>query len=100
MTTWYRYEESHHGERGIVVREYEVLRETPKGVWLDVDDGERFVLLGARKRYACPTMREAQDSFIARKRRQIRILDAQRNAAVRALESLGVTLTDHPRWLG
>lgn len=60
--------------------EVEVIKHTPKGAWLrDLNDprGKRFVLRGARRRWACPTLQEARESFIARKRRQINILRSQ-----------------------
>lgn len=83
---WYRYEESRY-ESGhkVWLRGYPVLRATPKGVWLAIGFGERkFVLLDARKRWACPTEGEARESFIARKRRQIRILAGQLDRARQA----------------
>ena len=48
-------------------------RATPKGAWVC----NRFVLLTATKRWACPTEEEALESFMARKRKQIRILSIQ-----------------------
>jgi hypothetical protein len=60
----------------MVVMEYPVVRYTPKGAWLWVNDRERFVRLDARKRFACPTLREALVSFIARKQRQVGIYRA------------------------
>lgn len=62
------------------VHEYRVLSETPKGVWLETwtrADGKRFVLRSARKRWACPTLEEAIDSWRARKQRQLRLLERQ-----------------------
>ncbi len=56
---------------------HRVSRRTPKGAWL----GDRFVLLTARKRWACNTEQEALESFVARKTRQIKILSAQLAAA-------------------
>lgn len=76
----------------LYLREYPVLRETPKGVWISLSCGEfhalgdqceRFVLLGARRRFACPTREEALDSFLARKRRQLSI----HKARIRHVES-------------
>lgn len=61
----------------IYERKFEVLKETPKGVWIKDWDRKRFVLRGARKRYACPTREEAYQSFYARKARQVRILKAR-----------------------
>lgn len=56
---------------------YPVISHTPKGVWLDEYGTKRFVLASARKRFACPSEPEARASFVARKERQIRILEAQ-----------------------
>lgn len=83
MTYWYRYD-SHPRTDGATVNlnSYQVTKETPKGVWLE---GRRFVLRGARKRFACPTVEEAAESFVARKRRQINILRAQLRHAEAAL---------------
>ena len=52
---------------------YNVSKRTLKGAWL----GGRFVLLSAHKKWACNTEQEALESFIARKKRQIKILSAQ-----------------------
>lgn len=52
---------------------YPVKRRTPKGAWIS----DRFIRLTAFKRYACNTETEAIESFIARKKRQIKILTAQ-----------------------
>lgn len=52
---------------------FEVLKTTPKGVQI----AGRFCLRDARKRFACPTLHEAIESFVARKDRQIKILSAQ-----------------------
>jgi len=60
-----------------------VTKHTPRGVWLD---GWRFVKLNSHKRFACPTIDEAKESFIARKRRQLRILYAQTRRAETALK--------------
>ena len=52
---------------------YPVLRRTPKGVWLNVHGDPRFAYAECRKRFACPTIDEALESFIARKTRQAAI---------------------------
>lgn len=61
----------------VYTHEHPVIRETPKGVWLDVYGSERFVRRDARKRWACPTKEEAIESFRARKARQAKILRAK-----------------------
>lgn len=65
------------GRIEVYVSKYPVMKHTPKGVWLDIYDQKKFVLRDARKRYACPTMEEALESFVARKKRQIRILSTR-----------------------
>jgi hypothetical protein len=69
---------------------YRVDRHTPKGVWLDLGyPPEKFVLKGARKRWACPTEGEAMESFLARKRRQRTLLRAQLDHVEQALALAG-----------
>lgn len=109
MPVWYRYEDVHyaapadefgdslgHGSCEVRLREFEVLRTTPKGVWLSMALGEfriisepleRFVLRDARRRFACPTKEEAMESYKARKRAQIRIYKARAARAERALNA-------------
>ena len=87
---WYRVEDGRYSGANefdepydagpwVHCREIEVLRETPKGVWIPGGrvGPQRFVLRDARKRYACPTEAEAWESWRARKARQARILRAQ-----------------------
>lgn len=57
------------------LREFEVERETPKGVWLRGFMFRRFCLRGARKQFACPTLEGALESFLARKRKQASIYE-------------------------
>lgn len=61
-------------------RWFEVIKTTPKGVWI----AGRFCLRDARKRFACPTLHEAIESFVARKDRQIKILSNQLASAQKA----------------
>ena len=79
----------------ILIEELEVLKRTPKGVWLKVDSydiygmacrDKRFVLNESRKRFACPTIKEALDSFVARKERQAEIYEARARTARRAIK--------------
>lgn len=120
---WFRYSDSlvHSGgfdDRGdplpgsevrIYLSTYRVIRETPKGVWLQ-DFKPRFVLRGARKRFACPTQEEALASFIARKERQADIHQACINRATDAIKIAqgmlrkgllkgGVSLKEFPSWV-
>lgn len=97
---WYRYEDKRYaaplnewdepeGQGRLVVnlRKFEVLKHTPKGVWLRAlgCSDKHFVLLQSTKRFACPTIEEAKASFTARKNKQIRIHQAQINNAKEAL---------------
>jgi len=99
MTLMYRYDDVSYapmcdefGEsRGssrleVELRSFEVLRRTQKGTWIDVHGRERFVLDGARKKYAHPTVELAQESFVARKRRQLGIYEARAARARQAIE--------------
>jgi hypothetical protein len=92
----YRYE-SHNTSNGcdefdnpypghtveLYCRKYRIVKKTPKGhrieLGIPMDIGgagmpTKFILQNATKRFACPTKAEALDSFIARKKRYIRIL--------------------------
>lgn len=110
MRKYYRYTERATGSDGasledmisgrvgvvIYVHGYDVLKETPKGVWIghaDNPDGwRRFVRNEGRKKYAHPTREEARESFFARKDRQLRILSHQIdviNSAVHKLQIIG-----------
>lgn len=65
---------------------YLILKTTPCGVWISLFGGsKRFVLLTARKKWACKTKEEALESFIRRKKRQIGILECQLAEAQEAL---------------
>lgn len=72
----YRYEPLRTYNRFSFI-EFKVIKTTPQGAWICVDGFKKFVLLTARKRYACITKREAVESFIARKRKQLKILRDQ-----------------------
>lgn len=95
---WYRYVDvvysggvSEHGDAipggphtlKVHLRKFDVAKITPKGVRLD---NGRFVLSSARRRFACPTIDEARQSFIARKKAQIRIYSDKLACAERALQ--------------
>lgn len=108
MEVWYRFEErtiatGYFGEDGdwhrtgdssvsITVRELEVLKHTPKGVWLvDWSDGlystgKRFVLKEVRKGFARPSIEAARADFVARKTRQAEIYETRARTARRAIK--------------
>ena len=65
-------------------RRFEITKRTPCGAWIFLhgwNDEKKFVNLKATKKYACETIEDARQSFIARKKRQIRILTARLNDA-------------------
>jgi len=116
---WYRYDDCRfaapldefdapigRGRVGINLSHYQLLRETPKGVWVLLNysfgfidpaaDPEwvrakikaglaRFILHTANRRFACATREEAKASFIARKKRQAGIYSARLRDAKEAL---------------
>lgn len=88
--TWYRYEDRLYGSANefdevthtyvkLQLTEFVVTKVTPKGVWVSAFGCciPRFVLLSANKRHALPTKEDALESLMARKARQIRILESQ-----------------------
>jgi len=66
---------------GIWCREYRLKKETPKGYWIvnaeGVEYDRKWVSKTTKKRYAYPTRREAMDSFLARTKCRISILNRQ-----------------------
>lgn len=70
---WYRYYDLQSiSEPEPELKEFEVLRHTEKGVWIDHWAGEKFILNNARRRFAYPTKELALDSYIQRKQKQIK----------------------------
>jgi hypothetical protein len=107
---WYRYEDRIYarysydddtfstGEFIVELLRYSVMRVSSRSAWLarihqmaPEFGGKKFlgtdrrVLLGATRRFACPTLAEAKDSFVCRKTKQRSIYEAGRNRASRAL---------------
>ena len=70
----------------VVYDRYKIIKRTAKGAWIDNYGERKFVLLTARKKFACETIELAQQSFIARKTRQIEILAAKIDRAEQAIE--------------
>lgn len=78
----------------VYTQEYEVVGTTPKGVWINAYGQRRFVLSTARKRFACSTLEEAKASFIARKKRQLKILNRQVANVERSLEVVEMVVAE------
>lgn len=98
MTVLYRYDTVRWSESRLMLtkREFPVIKETPCGAWISHYGGKKFVNLGAKKRYACPTEKEAFESFQARKRKQVGIL-THRLAEAKA--ALNLTLKDDSTYI-
>ena len=72
-------------------RNYEVIKETPKGYWIKLFssfDEKKWVSNNAKNRFAYPTKEEALFNFKARKKRQIQILESRLKKAKEALDLL------------
>ncbi len=65
----------------LYLHEYPVIKETREGIWIDRYGKKKFILLSARKKFACFSKEEALESFIARKERQIDILESRLSQA-------------------
>jgi hypothetical protein len=85
------------GRVGVHLMEFDIIKETKCGVWIlygdwigspdEIPSKEflKFINLEANKQFACRTKEEAKQSFISRKRRQLRILNSQIIRAEKAL---------------
>ncbi len=54
-----------------------VLKVTPCGAWIKYENGKKFVLLDATKRFAHENVELAKDGFERRKAAQLRIMNAR-----------------------
>lgn len=62
----------------LVCRKFEIVKRTPKGVWIKLPmSNQKFILLNAHRRFACPTKMEAIQSCRARKNKYNRILQGK-----------------------
>lgn len=71
------------GMFGLELVEHPIHHRTPCGAW--IWSGYKFVNLTKHKKFACETKEEALVSFIKRKERQVAILAAKHDEAVKAL---------------
>jgi len=72
----------------LMLREYPIIKETPCGYWIQIGYGYKLKFVAfknngnpTKKRWACLTKEEAMESFKARKRRQICLLEQQLSIA-------------------
>jgi len=72
----YRYDSTlTDGGQYVYCNEYRIDRETPKGYW--IENETKWVSSNGKRRWAYPTIEEAWESFVARKTRQVMILQRQ-----------------------
>lgn len=74
------------GSLRLLLRDFKIVRHTPKGVWIMTDYRKRFVLTSASRKWAYPTKGEALVSFQRRKEWQVAILRHQLEMAQAALD--------------
>ena len=111
MGVLYRYEDTQYappadecgefvgsGTLKVELREYDVIRYTPCGAWIRRGsiDTPRFINFRARKQFACGTVEEAKESFLARKKAQIRIHQAK---VVRAQRAINILVHGHDMFI-
>jgi len=84
------------------IREFDVEKETPKGVWIRGFMFRRFQLKECRKRFACPSVELAMESFMARKRKQAKILRTRLAGVEHAMYQARVEyeLKEKKSWVG
>lgn len=78
MKNLFRYNDCNYYEEytdadHLQLEKYKVIRETPKGYWINNGIKEKFVLKGEGKRFAYVNIELALKSYIKRKSRQISI---------------------------
>lgn len=64
----------------LYLTKYKVLKWTPKGAWINYfgnSNNKKFVLLTARKQFACKTEKDALTALMFRKKRYISILSSR-----------------------
>lgn len=87
------------GSPAFRLRTFVVQKTTPKGVWLKAaygdfatGDAPRFVLASATKKFACPSIEEAFQSWLARKAAEKRIYMARVKHVDDALNKISSSL--------
>lgn len=79
-----------NGTIALIKSQFPVVKETPKGVWLDIGFGEKkFVLKESKRQWASPSEEIAMEKFVRRKRRHVSILKTQICDIERALALTG-----------
>jgi len=101
------YDTVYRGSMKMKLYTYNIIKETKCGCWIftgyhlvnrileskDVSkEYQKFVNLTCNKKFACRTIEDAKESFIARKKRQIRILTSQLDDAKEALNLISLEI--------
>ena len=79
------YESSKFPNPKLELRDYDLIKETPKGYWIgygfyipnNLRGNAKWVSKTGRKRYAYPTKEEALENYIKRTQKRIKILERQ-----------------------
>lgn len=79
------YGYSEGGRTCLELHEFEILKETPKGVWIDYGL-RRFVLRDSKRQFASPTPELALAKFLKRKEKHLAILKTQIDEISGAIE--------------
>jgi hypothetical protein len=69
----------------IILNEYQIIKHTKCGVWIDLYGRKKFINTNAVKQYAYDTKHKAMVSFKKRKQKQCKILENQLANAKQAL---------------
>jgi len=79
----------------IHISTFEVVKHTPKGVWIEIPWAKKrkFILNRSRKKYASPTKELAWESFLARKKKQLSILSYQKRHIQDIIHMIGTFKT-------
>ena len=104
----YRFNDT-YDENHFTLDKYIIYKHTPKGVWIYLDNFyhcdtncpckiKRFIRNNTYKKFACETIEEAAISYIARKRKQIKILTKQLNTTQDALNCFLIKNKPIPLW--
>lgn len=81
---YYRYEGSGNLISLVKLR---FIKQTRAGIFVDYFGEKKFILSGARKKFAHDNLEDAAESFIRRKKKHIAILKAQLESAENCLET-------------
>lgn len=97
----YRYVDSRASENGfyIYLMEFEVKRETKHCYVIEAGGKDKFVLMGAGKRFAYPTIAQARQSFERRKQMQLGYLAAEHDRVKAICNAIRAgTVYDKPKF--